>query len=142
LHVIKWLHQRGYPMEIQNYVIYAAVQNERLEILQWGVKNNLLSLRDTKGYYKWGSVKVLRWAQKNGASFDITEIGHASSNNNLKVLDWLKKNTPPWDAPIWDRVAMSSYPPVIEWGLAQPDCTWDRDYMAKHAATMYWPDLY
>ncbi len=86
LHVIKWLHQRGYPMEVEN-VIHDAVQHDRLEILQWAVKNNLFSLRDTKCDYRWGSVKVLRWAQKNGASIDITTIGHAASNNNLKVLD-------------------------------------------------------
>ena len=55
---------------------------------------------------RWGSVRLLKWAQVNNRDWSASTCSCAASNGNLPALKYLHENGCPWD---WDTCGYAAF---------------------------------
>jgi hypothetical protein len=104
LHVIKWLHAHGCPID-------------------WG-RDRLLDEALTYGC----SIETIQWLRSRGQQWTNKSFGCAVAASKLEVLDYLRDDGCPWDAQdAAERAAFHRDTTPIRWalgkGLTLPDLT-------------------
>lgn len=95
---LNWMKRKSLPLPDQNGINFAA-EYGRISVLDWAINLHGYTIRpDADGWSNAvinGQIEVLEWGKtKMNMIYSEMESFYAISNNQLKVLIWLKDNNP------------------------------------------------
>ncbi|AGO84549.1 hypothetical protein psal_cds_648 [Pandoravirus salinus] len=117
LDVIRWLHARGVPLDVD--MCAAAAETDCVDVLRWAADMGCpLSPRACKAAAQTGNLQMLMWLRSRDCPWDRETCDNAVAH--LDILRWARAQGCPWSEHIhaW---ADGVDPEVTEWLDAQDD---------------------
>ena len=114
-------------------VTYGAASGGHLNLLKWALKNGCSWDSATCAHAAInGHLEVLKWAHENGCDWNTNTCSDAALNGHLDLLKWARENGCEWDTDTCSNAALNGHLDVLKW-LRENGCEWNI-YTCHHAA--------
>ena len=142
MHILKWLHSQGCPIEGES-VCEAAALRGHLEIIQW-VRTELSwsswGIDTCANAAKGGHLRTLQWVRAVGCPWDKETCDAAAEGGHLETLMWAADNGCPWDWSTCRAAARGSQLEILQWA-ATNGCPWDESVTREARRRLGWPEV-
>lgn len=135
IHVLQWLHKKGYQWDEQT--CHNAATNGNLELLKWARENDCPWNEETSLYAaNGGHLKILEWLHENGCALHPDICCEAVKHKHYEILKWGYEKGCKLNSEICMCIARKGDVEMLIW-IIDHGCQIDRKNVAKRLENDY-----
>lgn len=122
LHIMKWLHVNGCPMN-SDWTVTGAVTHGSFRNLRWLLSHGCTLSPSAFHTALWtgGNPRMLQFLRRHGCPWDASTFTTAVGFRRMDIIKYLKRHGCPWDLSTYRQAVGWRYDEIAEW-LAKHGC--------------------